>query len=280
MILIVTMSLLSNATVAIPQGANPQLDKNQGTQIIEVFPENEPPPLRALPSAIEVVVINPFRSANVAPQVGGLIIKFHFEDGDYVEEGQVVCELDPTRFGIAVDRAQERVNELQVGKKRAEEEAQIKQELLSLHVTTRLEAAKAQAEFEMAQFRVAGAQKELDMAQFDLDACRVKAPFPGFISARQKQQDESVDRLQTMFSIVDSSRVYAVANVPVSTLSRFPRGAEGYFVYGVDHKVKGVVDRIAKVIDSKSKTRRVYLLIDNPAGDLEVGMTGALQMVK
>lgn len=278
-ILALTIPLLQ-PSMAIPQQTNPPVVNNLDAQLIEVSPENGLPPLRALPSTIEVVVINPFRSANVGPQVGGLIMKFNFDEGDYVEQGKVVCELDPTRYKIAVDRARERVNELEVAQKRTEEDAQIKQELLSLNLTTRVEAAKAQAEYEMALVRVAGAQKELDMAQFDLDACRVKAPFPGFISAKQKLQDESVDRLQTIFSIVDSSKVYAVANVPVSMLSHFPIGAEAYFVYCAGKKVKGVVDRIAKVIDPKSKTKRIYLLIDNPAGELEVGMTGALQLVK
>ena len=278
-VLALTIPLLQTA-MAIPQETNPPVANGRDVHLIEVSPENEPPPLKALPSTIEVVVINPFRSANVGPQVGGVIRKFNFDEGDYVEQGQVVCELDPTRYKIAVDRARERVNELEVAQKRTEEDAQIKEELLSLNLTTRVEAAKAQAEYEMALVRVTGAQKEFDMAQFDLDACRVKAPFSGFISAKQKLQDESVDRLQTIFSIVDSSKVYAVANVPVSMLSHFPIGAEAYFVYCVDKKVKGVVDRIAKVIDPKSKTKRIYLLIDNSAGDLEVGMTGALQLVK
>ena len=260
---------------------NSLTEENKDTQAIQIMPEDKPPPLSlgTLPARIEIVVINPFQSANVAPQVGGLILRFHFDEGDFVEKGQVVCELDETRYKIAVDRAQERVNELRVAVERFEEEAQIKQELLDLDVTTRLEAAKANAEFEMAQFRLSGAQKELDMARFDLDACKVKAPFSGYISARQKQPDESVDKLQTIFSIVDSSQVYAVAHVPTSMLSSFPKGAEAEFLYGTNNKAKGKVDRIAKVIDPKSKTKRVYLLIDNSAGNLEVGMTGALQMV-
>jgi RND family efflux transporter MFP subunit len=267
--------------LAFSHRGNSQTEQSQDNQSIEITPEDNSPPvsLRTLPAKIEIVVINPFQSANVAPQVGGLILRFHFDEGDFVEKGQVVCELDETRYKIAFDRARERVNELRVAVERLEEEAQIKQELLDLDVTTRLEAAKANAEFEMAKFRLAGAQKELDMARLDLDSCKVKAPFSGYISARQKQPDESVDKLQTIFSIVDSSQVYAVAHVPTSMLSSFPKGAEAEFLYGASDTAKGKVDRIAKVIDPKSKTKRVYLLIDNSAGNLEVGMTGALQMV-
>lgn len=272
-------SILLLPTYTVSQENTYQISRNTDSHIIEVSTEIVPPPLKGPPGAIEVVVINPFRSANVAPQVGGLILSIHYDEGDFVEKGQVVCELDETRYKLVVDRARERLNELRVAEERTEEEAQIKQELLDLDVTTRLEDAKARAEFEMAEFRVAQAAKELDMAKFDFDACKVRAPFSGYISSRQKQPHESVDKLQTIFSIVDSSKVYAVAHVPVAMLQRFPKGAEAEFVYGIDNRARGVVDRIAKLIDPKSKTKRVYLLIDNSAGNLEVGMTGSLQMV-
>jgi RND family efflux transporter MFP subunit len=267
--------------LAFSYRGNNRTERYKYSQALETMPEDNPPPLSVgtLPTKIEIVVINPFQSANVASQVGGLITRFHFDEGDFVEKGQVVCELDDTRYRIAFDRARERVNELQVAVQRFEEEAQIKQELLDLDVTTRLEAAKANAEFEMAQFRLAGAQREFDMARLDLDSCKVKAPFSGYISTRQKQPDESVDKLQPVFSIVDSSQVYAVAHVPSSLLSRFPKGVEAEFLYGTNSKAKGKVERIAKVIDPKSKTKRVYLLIDNSDGNLEVGMTGSMQMV-
>ncbi len=228
---------------------------------------------------IEIVVITPYRTANVAPQVGGVILRFNFDEGDYVQAGQTVCEIDSTKYLMNLDRAKERVNELRVAFKRAKEEAQIKQELFDLDITTRLEVAKTDAEFEMAKFRLGAAEKELELAQFDFDACKVKAPFSGYMSARQKQPDESVDKLQPLFTVVDSSKVYAVPHVPVSVLSKLEKGAEAYFVYGAGNRVKGVVDRVGKLIDPKSKTKRVYLLIDNSAGNLEVGMTGALQTI-
>lgn len=251
----------------------------QEDNLAHITVDTEPPPLKVFPTAIDVVVVNPFRSANVGSQVGGLITRFNFDEGDFVEEGQTVCELDSTRYKYALDRAQERVNELRAALDRATEEAEIKGELLDLSVTTRMEAAKARTELDMAQFRLAGAERELDIARFDYDACKVKAPFSGYISARGKQQDESVERLATIFSIVDSSRVYAVANVPVVMLTNFRKGAHADFIYGKNMKVSGVIDRVAKLIDPKSKTKRVYLLIDNGDGNLEVGMTGSLNPV-
>lgn len=278
-ILLLSLFLLYELVFSHKVGSN--IEQGEDRQIIDVLPENDPPPIpsRTWSSPIEIVVITPYRTASVAPQVGGVILRFNFDEGDYVQEGQIVCEIDSTKYQMALDRAKDRVNELRVAFKRAKEEAQIKQELFDLDITTLLEVAKTDAEFEMAKFRLGAAEKELELAQFDFDACKVKAPFSGYMSARQKQPDESVDKLQPMFTIVDSSKVYAVPHVPVSALSRLQKGAEAYFVYGNGNQVKGVVDRVGKLIDPKSKTKRVYLLIDNSAGNLEVGMTGALQTI-
>jgi RND family efflux transporter MFP subunit len=258
----------------------------------EWAPAGEPPPAAssihtsehsraaAASLSIEAVVVNPYRSANVGSQVGGVFEHFHFEEGDLIEEGQVVVELAPKRYQLMVRRADERLKALEVALKRAEQEAQLKEELFGLNGTTRQEVIKAKAEAEIAGYRVAEAKADLDLALFELDACKIKAPFTGHLAARHKQPDETVDRNEKVFTIVDSSQVHAVANVPEGILSEFKKGTRARFVYGADKKFSGTVDRIGKIIDPKSRTKRVYLLIENSGNELEVGMTGSLQLVK
>lgn len=162
----------------------------------------------------------------------------------------------------------------------AEDDAKLKEEVFGLDATTRQEVLRAVAEAEVARHRLAEAEQELELARFDLDACRVKAPFTGYLAAKHKQPEESVERLEKIFTIVDTSKVYAVANVPEDLLPFFPRGAEAIFVSGLGKAVDGQIERMGKVIDPKSRTKRVYLLIDNPRNELEVGMTGSLRLPK
>lgn len=243
--------------------------------------ESEDPPSSAKPYIkIDAVAINPYRSANVGAQVGGVIERMYFDEGDYVQEGQIVVELDPRRYRITVMRAEDRLKALQVALVRQEEEAKLRAELLELEATTRQELAKAKAEAEIARFRVQEAREELELAKFDLACCKVKAPFAGYLAVRYKQPDETVERLEKIFALVDSSKVYAVANVPEVLLGRFKMGTKATLRYGPDRTFTGTVDRIGKLIDPKSRTKRVYLLVDNSAGQLEVGMTGVLELAK
>lgn len=228
---------------------------------------------------IEAVVVTPYRVANVGGQVGGEIEAFHFEEGDPVSAGQVVVELDSRRYRLALQRAEERLLGLQAVLRRAEEEAQIKQQLFELDSISLQEVTRANADAELALHRVQEAKAELDLARMDLEGAKIKAPFSGHLAIRHKQQNEPVERLEKIFGIVDSSKVHAVANVPENLLSQFWKGKESVFLYGRNKKLTGTVDRIGKLIDPKSRTKRVYLLLDNSGGELEVGMTGSLQLV-
>jgi RND family efflux transporter MFP subunit len=235
---------------------------------------------RSIHGSIEAVVVNPYRSANVGTLVGGVVKRFHFEEGDFVPDGQVVAEIGPKRFLLSVARAEERLKSLQIALRLAEEEAKLREELFELDASTKQHVLKARAEAEIASCRVAEAQRELDLAREDLDSCKIRAPFSGHLAVKYKQADETVERLERVFAIVDSSQVHAVANVPENLLSELKKGSEAVFLYGANKRYSGIVDRIGKLIDPKSRTKRAYLLIDNSRGELEVGMTGSLQLVK
>jgi hypothetical protein len=42
----------------------------------------------------------------------------------------------------------------------------------------------------------------------------------------------------------------------------------------------GAVERVGKLLDPKSGTKKVYVILDNPDGQLEIGMAGALEPAK
>jgi hypothetical protein len=59
-------------------------------------------------------------------------------------------------------------------------------------------------------------------------------------------------------------------------LDRFAKGSQVTFAHRSGRKFSGLIERTGTLIDPKSKTKKVYCIIENPSGDLEVGMTGSL----
>ncbi len=105
----------------------------------------------------------------------------------------------------------------------------------------------------------------------------MKAPFSGYVAVKYKQAFEPVERLEKIFALIDTRKVYAIANVSENLLSKFRVDEPTVFTESSGKRFYGVVERVGKVIDVKSKTKKIFVLIDNPTGELEVGMTGSLR---
>jgi RND family efflux transporter MFP subunit len=238
-------------------------------------------PMPAYPSTprdvVEAVIINPYRSANVGTDVSGIVEAAYYEEGDFVPEGQVVIEISKTRYALQFEKAREAVRNFRAALAHAERQAKIMKDLLGRDATTHQEVLKAESERDMAAGRLQQAIKDAQLAELSLRDCQVRAPFSGYVAFRYKQPYEPVERLEKIFTIVDTARVYALANVPEDRLSEFGKGAHAVFSDSSGKRYTGTVHKIGKVIDVKSKTKRVYVMLDNSLGELEVGMTGSVK---
>jgi len=229
---------------------------------------------------IEATIINPFRAAAVGAEIGGLIDKYKFEPGDLVKEGQTIVEISKKRYTLVARKAEERLKAIRLALSRAQKQKEIKETLLSMDASTVQEIEKAEAELEMTKHKLQETEIELEQALLDLEACQVKAPFTGYLAVRQKEAYEVVAPLDKLFTIVDSAKVYAVANVPENLLQHFEKGAKAAFHHSSGRQFLGEVDRIEPIIDPKTDTQKVYVLIDNAQENLGIGMSGSLESVK
>ncbi|MFH1113757.1 MAG: efflux RND transporter periplasmic adaptor subunit [Pseudomonadota bacterium] len=230
--------------------------------------------------SLEAAIINPYQSANVGTEVSGIIEMFGLGEGEFVEKGKVVVEISKRRFQLMRDKSADMLKGLKLALTLAERDHQLKSEMLSLEGTTKAEVLKALTEVEVAKTRVQEAKTELDLAELNLEKCRVEAPFSGYIAVKYKQPFEPVERLEKIFAIVESARVYAVANLPETHLQLVKVGEKAVFVYRNSKEFPGTVEKIGKLIDPKSNTKRVFVTINNTDGALEVGMAGVLQLGK
>ena len=82
----------------------------------------------------------------VRARVRGHIDKIHFSDGDIVQKGQLLFELDPRPFQVAIDQslAQERVSDAQ--RVAAEKNLARQRELIAKRATAQSDVDKAEAD--------------------------------------------------------------------------------------------------------------------------------------
>lgn len=109
---------------------------------------------------------------SVSPRVSGHVIKLNVEDNQYVEQGTVLVEIDPTDYQVAVARARADYADAQAQAAAAGVTVPI------TNVSTSSQVSAAEAEVANARAGMAWARKQLSAAQAQIveaDANNVKA---------------------------------------------------------------------------------------------------------
>ncbi len=222
-------------------------------------------------------VIYPYQSATVGSEVRGIVDVINYKEGDRVARGAVVAEISKARYSAIVGEFRGNYEAVARSLDRAREELTIQEETYEKRASTFDDVSKARAQVKILEARKEEAEFKLKQAELNLKACVVTAPFSGFIGVLYHQPYESVDNLEKIYELIDTSRVYARVNWPESRLSEVSPGKRAVFTYG-GATYEGAIEKISSLIDPASKSKRVHVLIDNHEGKLQVGMSGALSL--
>ncbi|RLT99276.1 efflux RND transporter periplasmic adaptor subunit [Ketobacter sp.] len=143
-------------------------------------------------------------SVALRPRVSGYIDAIHFQEGELVEQGQLLFVIDPRPY-----QAQERA--AQAGLQRAESvlslarsEAQRARSLFQRRAISQEELDQRLATQAGAEAGLAAARAELDSAQLDLEFTRVTAPIRGRVSRAQITQGNLATADQTLLTTLVS----------------------------------------------------------------------------
>jgi membrane fusion protein (multidrug efflux system) len=120
-------------------------------------------------------------TAEIRPQVDGIVRKQVFKEGSEVKEGDILYELDASKFKAAYDAAAAALQ----GAQAAQAGAQAKFDRIEQLVKSRTASAQslddAKTELLQAQANAASAQAAVETAQINIDDATIKSPIPGRI---------------------------------------------------------------------------------------------------
>ncbi len=126
----------------------------------------------------------------------------------------------------------------------------------------------SQGQVTAAQGQVASAQSQATSATEQASRTIVRAPFSGYVSARQVEFGEAVNPGQTLFTVVNTSALELAGQVGVDDVRRIQVGYPVRFqIAGYpDQDFRGVVSRIDPTADPASRQVGVYMRMSNPSG--------------
>jgi len=121
-------------------------------------------------------------SADVRPQVGGLIKSVDFKSGQQVKQGDVLYEIDDASYQAQVAVQQAVLQKAQAAVSTAQSTVNRDQQLAASSTVSQSDLEAAQATLAEANADVASAQANLQVAQISAGFTRVTAPISGVIS--------------------------------------------------------------------------------------------------
>lgn len=202
----------------------------------------------------------PFEEAQVAARVGGSVDRVLFREGDVVDAGQVLVEIEPQRYRVAVDQGKAAVRRNQAALDDAARTLKRKQDM-GPEVASGEETDAAAAKAQISRAELEQAKAALALAELNLRDARVRAPLAGVVQARKVQTGAYLQPGAVVASILrrDPLRVrFALAEMDAQ---RLKIGMDIRFrVRGVDGWRGATVQHIAGRADESS--RQVEVLAD------------------
>ncbi|EQA97707.1 membrane fusion protein (multidrug efflux system) [Sphingobium wenxiniae] len=120
-------------------------------------------------------------TAEVRPQISGVIRRRLFTEGGYVKAGQVLYEIDDAPYRAALAQAQGNLARAQASISATSLQAQRYRELVGINAVSRQEADNAMAAAQQARADVSAQRAAVQAAQVNQDFTRIKAPISGRI---------------------------------------------------------------------------------------------------
>lgn len=206
-------------------------------------------------------------SAELRPEVAGLVEAVLFEDGAAVRRGQALVRMRD------------------VDAKAALTEARARSSLAKLERDRRAALVAggdvSQAEVDRADAEVALASAELSRAEEGLRRTVLVAPFDGVVGRRDVAPGERIDPNRAVTRVEGLGRLVVEVALPEAALATVAVGQPATITVDAlpDQGFAGTVSYVAPRVSAATRTVVVRVAVTDPSLTLRPGMTGAVRVV-
>lgn len=225
---------------------------------------------------------------DVAPLEAGRLLELLVDEGDRVEAGDLLAELDADLQERAREEARARVDtaEARLEQAQAELEAQNnevdrRRALVERNAFPESELAQLEDHLDVLESAVALADAQYEEARaylsstsVGLDRRTITAPIAGLVIERHVSPGSVVSTQVPLVTIVDESSLRVVTQLSEQRLSSVPLGTQAVVQLDalVDREFSATVTRVGHTVDRSSRTVEIELQVERGDTELFPGM--------
>ncbi len=204
--------------------------------------------------------VEAFEQVQITARVAGVVEQVRFMEGQSVKKGEVLAEIEPTRYSIAVRAAQAALEKAQAVKAEAEaasgRRTAANEERPGLLPAEQLDTAQARARTAAAD--ASAAKAALEQAELNLRDAYVKTPMDGVLQTRTVQTGQYVQPGTVMATLLRRDPLLLRFTVAEADVTRLKPGMPARFTVRSDGRTyTGRITYVADAADPSSRMVKV-----------------------
>jgi membrane fusion protein (multidrug efflux system) len=194
------------------------------------------------------------KEAQVLVRVSGIVQDIPAEEGDLIEEGQVLLRISNDEYRFRLEQAEAAAANMRA---RFDRLSQMMEEQLA-----------TEEEFQAARSDLASAEADEGLARLNLSYTSVRAPFTGRVAERLVDVGQNVSIGDPVFRMADFTPLLARVHVPSREFKKLkPDQAVDLVLDSTGARLSGRITLISPVIDPASGTIKITVEVPTyPAG--------------
>jgi len=246
--------------------SGPAASVTRPPQVVEVTPVVR----RDMAEVINLVgSLQPNESAEIRPEVSGIVRSILFDEGRQVAAGDVLLKIDDAELRAQLEQVEARYKLAELNVARSENLSQSR--------------TIPQSEYDRARSEFAAVKAEMEVLQLRLAKTEVKAPFPGTVGSRTISAGDYVTTSTVITRIDDLSQLKVTFSVPERFLAKVHPGTKVRVATrtGTDAQarvIEGEVYFVSVAIDRSIRATEVKALLDPSDVVLRPGMFANVEL--
>ena len=206
----------------------------------------------------------PDRDTSLRAEASGDVADVRLNEGEDVDDGDVVARLSATRAEADLTRAREELD-------RAQREFDNASKLLERGVATADRVSQARA-------TLAAAKASVTTAEEAIESLEIRAPFAGRIESLTLDAGEFVQAGAEVGRIVDNRPLTVAIQVPQQALGRIKSGQTATVTFITGETRDGRVSFVSTAANSETRTFMTKITVPNADGVIPAGISAEIRV--
>ena len=222
--------------------------------------------------------VTPLATVTVRPQVTGPIVKIAFTEGQMIQKGGLLAQIDPRPYQAALDQAIGQLGRDQAALSGARIDLVRYKQLLAQNSVAEQTYSDQSATVHSDEAAVEADRAAIETARLNLSYCRITSPVTGLVGLRQVDignlvQANQTSQIVTVTQMQPMSVLFTVPETDLSQIFQRTQGGTKLSVQAYDGKMAhliatGTLSSLDNQISVSTGTLQLRALYDNSHSEL------------